>query len=355
MQWNRNWQAISKMEYRALGRTGLKVSEIGFGTWGIGGTSKGSIAYGPTDDKESKTALRLAFEFGVTFYDTSDLYGYGHSERLLGAVFRKRRRRVVVASKVGFLRQSGEQDFSPQHIRRSVEGSLRRLQTDYLDVYQLHDPPIDRLDRDERIVRTMEELKTEGKIRAVGISVRSPDDGVVAIRRWRFECLQVNFNMVDQRAVSNGLLDLCQAEGVGVICRTPLCLGFLTGQYTERTVFDTQDHRRAWPEEQIGVWANAHRSFAPVLRTTGQTPAQLALRFCLSYPAVSTAIPGMLTVSQVEDNVVASRFGPLPAVERLAVERVARETSFFVSVRRPHTRPVGDLLLEGELRTRGAV
>ena len=342
------------MNYRELGTTGLTVSEIGFGAWGIGGTSNGAIAYGPTDDEESKAALSLAFESGVTFYDTADLYGYGHSERLLGGVFRKRRGQVVIASKVGFLRASGEQDFSPQHIRRSVESSLRRLETDYLDVYQLHDPPIDRLGHDERIVNTMEELKAEGKIRVVGISVRSPDDGVVAVRRWRFECLQVNFNMVDQRVVANGFLDLCQAEGVGVVCRTPLCLGFLTGKYAAGTVFGAQDYRRAWPAEQIAVWASAYRSFAPVLHAPGQTPAQVALRFCLSYPAVSTAIPGMLTAAEVEENVAASRFGPLPAAERLAIERVARETPFFIGARRPKPHSLHGPFVEDGVRAQGA-
>ena len=167
------------MKYRRLGATGLKVSEIGFGAWGIGGDVNGSVAYGPTDDNDSRRALQRAFELGITFYDTADFYGFGHSEELIGQALRDVRAQVVIATKVGLLDATGRYDFTRRHIKHSIEGSLRRLGTDYVDLYQLHSPPIDSLD--DGVLATLQLLQAEGKIRAFGISVRSPDEGLVAI------------------------------------------------------------------------------------------------------------------------------------------------------------------------------
>ena len=239
------------MKYRRLRSTGLQVSEIGFGAWGIGGVANGAIAYGPTDDQESKRALRRAYHLGVNFYDTSGLYGYGHSERLIGEVLKDVRDRVIITTKVGFLDADGAQDFSPKHIRQSLAASLKRLQTDYVDLYQLHSPPIDALGRDESILSALRSLEQEGSVRAIGISVRSPDDGLVAINRFGLSCIQVNFNLVDQRALSNGLFDLCRKQGVGVIVRTPLCFGLLTGRYSPESKFGPGDHRSSWSSAQM--------------------------------------------------------------------------------------------------------
>jgi len=322
------------MKYRDLGATGLSVSEVGFGAWGIGGVGNGAVSYGPTDDEESKAALRRAFDLGVTFYDTADLYGYGHSESLIGGVLKDVRKQIVIASKVGLLGPYGPQDFSPEHIRTALEGSLRRLQTDYVDLYQLHNPPIELLPQDERVLGTLGDLQREGKVRVIGISVRSPEDGLAVAREFGFRSIQVNFNMVDQRALENGLFDLCSREGVGVICRTPLCFGFLTGKYSGVSRFDVSDHRSAWSSEQLKRWAEASQMFAAA--TAGrshQTHAQIALRFCLSNGAVSTVIPGMLTREQVDENVIASELGPLSEIERVEMEQIYRENTFFLGKR----------------------
>lgn len=317
------------MKYRLLGATGLKVSEIGFGAWGIGGDVNGSVAYGPTDDKESRRALQRAFELGIRFYDTADFYGYGHSEELIGQVLKDVRSQVVIATKVGLLDATGRHDFTRRHIKHSIEGSLRRLGTDYVDLYQLHSPPIDALDGE--VLATLQLLQTEGKIRAFGISVRSPDDALVAIERLGVKCIQVNFNLIDQRAVENGLLAKCEKEDVGVIVRTPLCFGFLTGAYSTNIQFQESDHRNRWSTEQIRRWSEAWRVFfSDREKATSQTPSHFALRFCLSYPEVSTAIPGMLTRKHVEENVAASHFD---AMSRAALERllaVYRESQFIV-------------------------
>ena len=317
------------MNYRQLGRTGLSVSEIGFGAWGIGGAKEDSISYGPTDDKESRKALQHAFDRGVTFYDTADLYGHGHSEFLIGDVFKSIRDQVIIASKGGLLDQNGHQDFSPEHIRRSVEGSLKRLQSDYIDLYQLHDPPLEFLQNDSAIVRTLYSLEKEGKIRSWGISVRSPNDGLPAVERFKAKVVQVNFNIVDQRMVANGLMDLCCTNEIGLIARTPLCFGFLTGMYSERTKFGTHDHRSLWSSEQKNLWLKAQQIFSAIRDEDHQTESQFALRYCLSYPSLSTTIPGMLCDAHVEENVGASRLGPLSEGQRKKIESVYGTHTFY--------------------------
>jgi aryl-alcohol dehydrogenase-like predicted oxidoreductase len=317
------------MRYRPLGHSGLTVSEIGFGTWGLGGTRKGAVAYGPTDDAESLRALRRAFERGVTFYDTADLYGFGHSEGLLGQAFAPVRSEVVLATKAGF-RDAQTQDFSPAHLERSLAASLRRLRTDFADVFLLHSPPLDELHGDRPCLRWLAELKPRGLARAIGLSVRSPEDGIVALNECDVDCLEVNFNLADQRARANGLLAMCEDRGVGVIVRTPLCFGFLTGAYAEGA-FASGDHRNRWSEAQRARWHDAHALFWG--DSSVSSPIELALRFCLSYPGVSTTIPGMLTCEHVEENVSAGEFGPLAGDERERIEALYGTQDFFLQPR----------------------
>lgn len=289
------------MKYRKLGKTGILVSEIGFGAWGIGGSHGGAVAYGKTDDAESLLALKTAFDLGVNFYDTADIYGFGHSEELIGKAFGGCRADVIIASKVGFLNFDGKQDFSLQHINSSIENSLKSLHTDYIDLYQLHNPDVGLVE--DSTLNALDNLKRQGKIREIGISVRSPDDGMVAVNHFGFEVIQVNFNILDQRILDNGLLELCGKKNIGVIIRTPLCFGFLTGKYAATDIFREGDHRSRWSKEQIGKWVDEGRSIMGNVMTKGKfTDAQVALRFCLSYRDVSTVIPGMLGKEQVEEN-----------------------------------------------------
>lgn len=317
------------MRYRKLGSTGIEVSEIGFGAWGIGGNNKGAVAYGPVDAGEARLALLAAVEAGVTLFDTADFYGFGHSETVLGETLKPHRNRIVLATKCGMLDAAGTQDFSPAHMRQALESSLRRLQTDHVDLYQLHSPPIDLIARGGEILATLEELKQAGKIRAYGISVRSPEDGITAVRDLGFGCVQANFNLIDQRAIDSGLVDLCAARGAGIIARTPLVFGFLTGQYAATDQFAPDDHRRRWTPEQRAQWAAAPKLFEPLIAGEPQTPSQFALRFCLSFPAVSAAIPGMLVRQHVAENTAASDLGPLPAATREQVVAIYRQNTFF--------------------------
>ncbi len=319
------------MKTRPLGRTGIRVSEIGFGAWGIGGSAGGSVAYGPVDRTDSITALRTALDTGITFFDTSDFYGLGESEAVIGEVFEGLRSSIVIASKVGMLNREGSQDFSPVHIRASIEGSLRRLRTDYIDLYQLHSPPSNLLVPDGLAIATMNALKTEGKIRAWGVSARSPQDAQRALVDLDVAAVQLNFNLVDQRADTEGIFAIAQENSTGVIVRTPLSFGFLTGRYAADQAYDERDHRSKWGLEQRVRWAEAHRLFSELIaQDAGQTAAQFALRFCLSFPAVSTTIPGMLSRPHVEENAGASILGTLPRETMRLARSIYEAHDFFV-------------------------
>ncbi len=317
------------MRYRDLGSTGIIVSEIGFGTWGIGGTTDGAIGYGPTDDKKSLSALARAFELGVTFFDTSDLYGNGHSEELLGQAFKAVRDKVVIATKAGFVSKEGAQNFFPKHIRKSLEKSLRRLKTGYVDLLQLHGPDTGLLKNNPNIFEALRALQDEGKIKAFGISVRNPDEGIVALRELGLTAIQVNFNMLDQRAVDNGLLRTAELAGAGIIVRTPLCFGFLSGKLAGAK-FPVGDHRANWPPEQIKRWTDAPQLFTKLNDGKTRTLAQLALLFPFAWKSVSTVIPGMLSPEEADENVSIADLKPLTKKEISMIRKIYKGNSFFV-------------------------
>lgn len=317
------------MKYRRLGRTGIQVSEIGFGAWGIGSDHEGAVAYGPADRTESLRALRTALDRGITFYDTADFYGHGRSEELIGEAFAGRRAEVVIAGKAGLIEDGSRHDFSAAHLRRSLESSLERLRTDYVDLYQLHNPPPGAFGDDT--LAALQSMQRAGRVRAIGLSARSPEEGRAAAERFGFACLQINFNLLDQRAIECGLFDLAVREGIGVIVRTPLCFGFLTGRYSAHEAFHERDHRGRWSAVQRERWASAPERFKAVYSALpGQTPAQFALRYCLSYTCVSTAIPGMLTASHVEENAGASALPPLDEAECARIAEIYLQSGFFV-------------------------
>ena len=312
---------------RALGCTGLEVSEIGFGTWGLGGDS-----YGPVEDAASLATLRFAYDSGVTFYDTSDLYGGGHSEKIVGEALRDVREHVMIATKVGLLPHSGFEmpsDFSPRHIREALEASLRRLQTDYVDLYLLHSPTIETLRGGPAIMDTLRELQQSGKIHAFGASVRSPGDGMLAIREFDLPVIQVNFNLIDQRALTCGLFDLATQRGTGIVIRTPLCFGYLTGKLNGNETLPGKDHRANWPVEQLRRWAGAPDLFSFINEGRSRTAVQLALRFCLDHPAVSTVIPGMMSQAEVRENLAAGSLAPLSAEELERIRLVYANHDFY--------------------------
>jgi len=322
------------MKYRALPGSELKFSEIGFGAWGIGGRSYGNTSYGDTDDAVSRHALSTAFERGITFYDTSNVYGEGHSEELIGDVFSSVRDQVVIASKAGMVNMKGETNYSPEYIRASLEGSLRRLRTDYVDLFQLHNPPPDFIETNPELVRLLEDLKNDGTIRAIGLSLGNPLDGLQFLDHTSFDCIQVNLSMLDIRAYSCGLLEKARTIGVGIIARTPMCFGFLAGHVNDDASFPEGDHRSAWPREQLRRWREGGAALMKITMTAEkQSQAQAALRFCLSFESVTTVIPGILRNEEAVENAEASDLGPLPDDIMNKILAVHETEDFFVSRR----------------------
>jgi len=249
----------------------------------------------PDRRSDVSIALYRAFELGITFFDTADSYGNGHSEELLGQVFGDKKEKVVIATKAGQPVFGTPLDFSPAHLRRSVEGSLRRLRREQIDLLQLHNPPIQLLRDQPEILQTLDDLMREGKVKAFGVSTKTPVEAADAIRELSIPVVQANFNLVDHRALETGLIDLAGETCTGLIARTPLAFGFLSGTLGAETQFHEGDHRAKWPTEQIARWASAGPVFAGgIAKRERQSLSQIALRFCLSYPAVTTAIPGML-------------------------------------------------------------
>lgn len=314
------------MKYRSLGNSGIIVSEIGFGAWGIGGITKGATSYGPTDDEQSKSALLCAFRQGINFYDTANVYG--HSEELIGSVFRDLRGKVKIATKAGFREHLGPQDFSLKNLRNSLHESLRRLQTDYIDLFLLHDPPVYLKEITEAIGHLVQ-FKKEGKIIEFGISARSPNDGLVFAKEFDLPVLQVNFSLIDQRIIENGLFDLAQKKKIGLIGRTPLNFGFLTGKISG-TDFEKSDHRSSWSKEQIKIWIESSNSFKEIIQKLGYSPVQLALSFCLSHPAISTVIPGMMKDEEVLENTEASNLPLVGTRELNKIYEIYKNCMFFL-------------------------
>src|SRR6266513_1515187 len=188
------------MKYRKFGSTGFQVSEIGFGAWAIGGNDHGN-SYGPTQDDESSRAIKTALDLGCTFFDTADVYGFGHSEELLGQALKGSRDRVILATKGGsdFYHQPSRLNFTETHLTYAVEQSLKRLGTDYIDLYQVHDPPFSVIEHG-RLFEPLEKLKAQGKIRFYGVSIHDPAEGLLALKIGRPAAIQMVYNYLRRNA-----------------------------------------------------------------------------------------------------------------------------------------------------------
>jgi aryl-alcohol dehydrogenase-like predicted oxidoreductase len=269
----------------------------------------GGQGWGKVDDEESIAAIRRAFDLGVSFIDTADVYGDGHSEEIIARALEKKRDHAVIATKAGLKSPSGT-DFSPAHIVASVEASLARMNTDRVEILQLHNPTKAALN-DEELWETLRNLRQAGKIRAYGASVQNPAEGLIAIEKGGVDTVQVVFNVINQSA--RDFLEAAQRENVGVVARVPLASGFLTGKYTESHRFAPGDYRRAWsPERRREVLLRA-AALDPVVDELGTSRARAALAFVLSYAGVSVTIPGLKNEDQAAENAGSSDVAPLPA------------------------------------------
>lgn len=306
------------MKHRQLGSTNCDVSELGYGAWGIGGTM-----WIGASDKESLAALYRAIELGVNFIDTALVYGDGHSEQLIGQVVREAGRKIFVATKTPpknrlWPARAGvgiDEAFPVDYTVRCAEESLRNLGVEAIDLLQLHVWNPDWLYRDEWR-RAFEDLKAQGKVRAFGISINDhqPDSALGIIETGMIDTVQVIYNIFDQTP-ERTLFPACIRRNIGVIVRVPFDEGALTGRIAEHTTFPEGDFRNFYFRDDRRKQVAAR--VAAIVRDLDLDDAShlpgVALRFCLSHPAVSTVIPGMRTVNSVEANAMASGQGPLPS------------------------------------------
>ncbi len=294
------------MRYRRLGKTDWQVSEVGFGAWGIGGT----LWHGATDT-ESLAALHAAADLGVNFIDTALVYGNGHSEALVGQVVRSRSERIYVATKVppknrhwpALPGDTVDDAFPPSHIVDCTEHSLRNLEIDCLDLQQLHVWRDEWLE-DRRWLDTLLTLKAQGKIRAIGVSINDhePESALRLVASGLIDAVQVIYNIFDQ-SPNRALLTACLKYDVGVLARCPFDEGALTGRITPETVFPEGDWRNEYFRDDRKAQVAAHvEPIKQLLGPEAKTMPELALRYCLAHPAVSTVIPGMRTQANVRAN-----------------------------------------------------
>ncbi len=304
------------MKYRELGRTDYKVSEVSFGAWAIGGT------LGKVEDDESIAALHTAVDLGVNFFDTADVYGDGHSEKLLAKLKKDRAgEEIIIATKAG--RRLPEQTvagYSRENLASFIERSLKNLETDCLDLVQLHCPPQDAYYHPE-IFGIMDDFIKEGKIKFYGVSVEKVEEALKAIEYPNVQSVQIIFNMFRQRP-ADFFFDLAKEKQVGILARVPLSSGMLTGKMSKNSTFEKDDHRNfnrhgeAFDvgETFSGVEFETGLAAAEELKKLvpeGMTMAQFALRWILMFNAVTCTIPGAKRPSQEEDNAKAADFPPL--------------------------------------------
>lgn len=309
------------MRYRTLGRTNLRVSEIGFGAWGIGGPAKAGttpIGWADWDPEVAKQAIQRAVDVGITFFDTADFYGLGKSEELLGEVLGKRWGDLVLATKVGHtLGEDGsvKMNYTRPHILQACDASLKRLRKDVIDVYQLHSAVVKDLEKGE-CIEAMEELKHQGKIKHWGLSLFTYDperEGLWMINHNVGDTLQLVLNIFNQRALHT-VLPQAQEKGYGIIARMPLQFGLLTGKFTRETRFDQADHRSMrLPPALLGKGLDHVERFAHIAKELSIPLSTLALKFVLAHQAVSTVIPGIKTPTQAESNASASDALDIPS------------------------------------------
>jgi aryl-alcohol dehydrogenase-like predicted oxidoreductase len=313
------------MERRELGRTGWRISPISYGAWAIGGD-----AWGATDDAESMRSLHRAIDLGVNFIDTADVYGDGHSERLIGQLRRERPgEEIIVATKAGRrVNPHVAAGFTRENLGAFVERSLKNLDTERIDLIQLHCPPPDVYDMPE-VFGILDDLVQAGKLRHYGVSVERVEEALRAVRHPNVQSVQIIFNMFRLKPAEE-FFPVAREKRIGILARVPLASGLLSGKLTRDSAFAATDHRNYnrhgesfdVGETFSGVDYEAGLAAVEELRAlvpAGASMAQLALRWILMFPEVTAAIPGARNVVQTEDNV---RAADLPALSEGDMARV---------------------------------
>ncbi len=315
------------MKYRTLGRTPWRVSEISFGAWAIG------AAWGPVDDSESMAALHRAVDLGVNFFDTADVYGDGHSERLIAKLRSERPGDpIIVATKAGRrLPNQTPAGYTRENLASWIDRSLKNLNTECLDLVQLHCPPNDVYYMPE-VFGFMDDFVAAGKLRYYGVSVEKIEQAIKAIEYPNVQTVQIIFNVFRQRPAEL-FFEQAQLRRVGVLARVPLASGLLTGKISMATEFAEDDHRRfnrhgeAFDRGETFSGVDVETALKAVeelksIAPPGVSLAQFALRWILMHDAVSCAIPGARRPSQVDDNVSASDVEPLSDTMMASIQRI---------------------------------
>jgi aryl-alcohol dehydrogenase-like predicted oxidoreductase len=305
------------MNYRQLGNTDIKISEVSFGTWAIGGS------WGTVEDAESLRALHTAMDQGVNFFDTADVYGDGHSEELLAKATAGREAEIHIATK--FCRAGdihNPETYTEKAVRAYCEASLKRLQRETIDLYQIHCPPLAIL-KQGLVFEVLDKLQVEGKIRYYGVSVETTEEGLFCLEQPNVRALQVIFNIFRQKPLAE-LLPKAYAQGVGILARLPLASGLLTGKFNTQTTFEAGDHRNF---NNNGEHFNIGETFAGLGFAKGlelsrqldwiaegkESITRAALRWILDHEAISAVIPGFKSSAQVLDNLQALQVAPFSA------------------------------------------
>ena len=312
------------MEYRKLGKSGIEVSEIGFGSWAIGGNQ-----WGPVDNRESVAALKKAIELGINFIDTADVYGDGVSEEIVAEAIKGNRDKVVISTKGGLFGHHRDPQRepvydTPEKVIAACDNSLKRLGTDYIDVYFCH-LWWDKEEETEAFMRAFEDLKKAGKVRVTGVSAEDFAYIKHFNREGNLDVVQVDYSILN-RNPEKEVLPYLKENGIGVVVKGPLRMGILTGKFNSQPTFTDTDIRQNWPQE---AWFKESLAKVERLRPLTESGnggsdslAQLALRFVLANDAVSVAIPGAKTPQQVEENASASVRPLLTTQERQALEEL---------------------------------
>jgi aryl-alcohol dehydrogenase-like predicted oxidoreductase len=314
------------MNYRELGRTGWKISEVSFGAWAIGG------AWGNVSDAESMAALHKAIDAGVNFIDTADVYGDGRSERLIAKLKKERKEEIIVATKAGRrLPKQTVEGYSRENLSGWVNDSLRNLATDSLDLLQLHCPPTDLYFHPE-VFSILDDVVKAGKVRYYGVSVERVEEALKAIEFPNVQTVQIIFNCFRQRP-ADLFFRQARVKRVGILARVPLASGMLSGKLRADTQFAADDHRNfnrhgeafdvgeTFSGVDYGVALKAVEELRPLV-PAGMSMSQFALRWILMFDAVSCVIPGGKRPEQVAENVGASALPALNSETMAGIRRV---------------------------------
>ncbi|MCJ7617662.1 MAG: aldo/keto reductase [Desulfobacterales bacterium] len=326
---------MSKINLRKLGRSGIKVSPMGLGCWAIGGTfweKNTPLGWGKVDDNESINAIHAALDLGITLFDTANVYGAGHSEKVLGRALDGIRSKVIISTKFNAVfdeitRQVTGSDSSPAGIRKACEDSLRRLNTDYIDLYLFHDNGFP-ADKAAPVRETLEMLVSEGKIRAYGWSTDFPDRVEAFAQGPKCTAIQLQLNVLDNNPA---VIALCEKYNLAALNRGPLAMGLLTGKYTTETKTSVDDVRGEKSPDWMKYfkngkpnpeWLKKRDAVSEILKSNGRTLAQGALAWLWARSQKTLPIPGFRTVIQVKENAGAMQFGPLTAKQMGEIDKL---------------------------------